>query len=52
MVKDQEKEDKGHGFCMQCKKPFENPIQALLSNTHCVCGKCCKENHKRIMGDG
>lgn len=33
--------------CKQCGKPM-NPIDAMVSVTHGVCGKCTRENHKRV----
>jgi len=34
--------------CKQCGKPM-NPVQALLSATHGVCGDCCRTNHKEVI---
>ena len=32
--------------CKQCGAPL-NPVAAMLGP---VCGKCCRENHKRVAG--
>lgn len=38
-------EKTGTHYCQQCKKDMGN--EWLLG---AVCGKCCRENHKRVMG--
>jgi len=32
--------------CMQCGKPM-NPIEWIMGP---VCGKCCRANHKAVVG--
>lgn len=34
--------------CKQCGVPM-NPIQAALGP---VCGQCCRDNHKKVVGKG
>lgn len=34
--------------CSQCGAEM-NPIQAMLSSTHGICGKCCRKNHKKVI---
>jgi hypothetical protein len=31
--------------CLKCGKPM-NPVEYLMG---CVCGKCCRENHKKAI---
>lgn len=35
--------------CKQCGKEM-NPVQALLSSTHGVCGDCTWKNHQIAIG--
>ena len=35
--------------CKQCRQPM-NPVEAMLSATHGVCGKCTRLNHERATG--
>ena len=41
-------------FMTDCKDCGEemNPVQAILSSTHGVCGVCCRKNHKLVILDG
>lgn len=32
--------------CKQCGEPM-NPVEAMVSATHGVCGKCTRDNHRR-----
>lgn len=32
--------------CKQCGKPM-NPVEVMLGP---VCGKCCRDNHKKVAG--
>lgn len=34
--------------CKQCGEEM-NPVQAILSSTHGVCGKCCRKNQKLVF---
>ena len=34
--------------CKQCGKEM-NPIEAMLSSTHGVCGKCTRRNQKLVF---
>ena len=34
--------------CKQCGEEM-NPIQAILSSTHGVCGDCCRKNHRLVI---
>lgn len=34
--------------CKQCESEM-NPIQAILSATHGVCGDCCRKNQKLVF---
>ena len=34
--------------CRQCGEPM-NPVQAILSSTNGVCGKCTWKNHKVVI---
>jgi len=36
--------------CKQCGKPM-NPVEAMLSSSHGVCGKCTRENHAKATGE-
>ena len=36
--------------CKQCGKKL-NPVQAMLSATHGVCGECCRKNEKKVVGN-
>jgi hypothetical protein len=35
--------------CQDCGKPM-NPVEAMVSNTHGVCGECTKRKHKEVAG--
>lgn len=35
--------------CKQCGEEM-NPIQAMLSATHGVCGDCCRKNQNEVIG--
>lgn len=35
--------------CKQCGKPM-NPVDATVSGTHGVCGKCSRENQRKANG--
>lgn len=35
--------------CKQCGKPM-NPVDAMVSATHGVCGKCCRDNQRKANG--
>jgi hypothetical protein len=38
--------DKSAQNCLQCGKSM-NPVEWMLG---AVCGKCCRENHRRVVG--
>jgi predicted RNA-binding Zn-ribbon protein involved in translation (DUF1610 family) len=35
--------------CQDCGKPM-NPVEAMVSQTHGVCGECTKRKHKEVAG--
>ena len=34
--------------CKQCRE-LMNPVQATLSSTHGICGKCTRNNYKLVI---
>ena len=36
--------------CKQCGKEL-NPVQAMLSAAHGVCGECCRKNERKVVGN-
>jgi len=36
-------------YCKQCGN-YMDPAEAILSRKYGVCGKCCRENHKKTIG--
>ncbi len=34
----------------QCGKDL-NPVQAMPSATHGVCGECCRKNERKVVGN-
>ncbi len=34
--------------CKQCGEPM-NPVQAIISSTHGVCGDCTRRNHRLVI---
>ena len=34
--------------CLQCGEEM-NPVQAIISFTHGVCGKCTRKNHRLVI---
>lgn len=49
-TKSERPEPKDAPKCRQCGEPFKNPVDAMVSSGHNVCGDCAKKNHAKVLG--